>query len=78
MPRPPAPLGDIDLEVFREEGRRLVDWVARYLASAESYPVLPRVRPGDVTAALPASPPAGPEPLADIMADVERVIVPRS
>ena len=76
MPRPPAPLGDIDLEVFREEGRRLVDWVARYLASAESYPVLPRVRPGDVTAALPASPPAGPEPLADIMADVERVIVP--
>jgi aromatic-L-amino-acid decarboxylase len=76
VPRPPAPLGDIDLEVFREEGRRLVDWVARYLASAESYPVLPRVRPGDVTAALPASPPAGPEPLADIMADVERVIVP--
>ena len=76
MPRPPAPLGDIDLEVFREEGRRLVDWVARYLEGAEAYPVLPRVRPGDVTAALPASPPAGPEPLADILADVERVIVP--
>ena len=76
MPRPPDPLGDIDLEVFREEGRRLVDWVARYLAGAEGYPVLPRVRPGEVKASLPASPPRGPEPLRDILEDVERLILP--
>jgi aromatic-L-amino-acid decarboxylase len=76
VPRPPDPLGDIDLEVFREEGRRLVDWVARYLAGAEAYPVLPRVRPGEVTASLPASPPSGPEPLREVLADVERLILP--
>jgi aromatic-L-amino-acid decarboxylase len=73
---PEDPLGDIDLEVFREEGRRLVDWVARYLAGSEAYPVLPRVRPGDVRASLPASPPLLPEPLAEILADVERLILP--
>jgi aromatic-L-amino-acid decarboxylase len=76
VPRPPDPLGDIDLDVFREEGHRLVDWVARYLAGAEAYPVLPRVRPGDVKASLPASPPSGPEPLRDVLADVERLILP--
>ena len=76
MSRTPDPLGDVDLEIFREEGHRLVDWVARYLAGAEAYPVLPRVRPGEVKASLPASPPAGPEPLGAILADVERLIVP--
>jgi aromatic-L-amino-acid/L-tryptophan decarboxylase len=73
---PPDPLGDIDLEVFRDEGHRLVDWVARYLAGAEAYPVLPRVRPGQVKASLPVAPPAGPEPLGEILADVERLILP--
>jgi aromatic-L-amino-acid/L-tryptophan decarboxylase len=76
VPRPQPPLGDVDLEAFREEGRRLVDWVARYLAGAEAYPVLPRVRPGQIKASIPASPPSGPEPLGEIVADVERLIVP--
>ncbi|MFI5184466.1 MAG: pyridoxal phosphate-dependent decarboxylase family protein [Vicinamibacteria bacterium] len=72
----PSPLGDIDLETFRAQGRRLVDWITRYLAEAERLPVLARVRPGDVRRALPASPPASPEPLEDFLDDVERVIVP--
>ena len=38
-------LGDVDLEAFRAEGRRLVDWIARYLEGAERLPVVPRVRP---------------------------------
>jgi aromatic-L-amino-acid decarboxylase len=50
--------------------------VARYLEEAERYPVLPRVRPGELRAALPASPPEAPEPLERIVADVERLIVP--
>jgi aromatic-L-amino-acid decarboxylase len=53
-----------------------VDWIARYLAGSESYPVLARVKPGDVTAALPASAPDEPEPLAEILADVERIVIP--
>jgi len=76
VPGPSSSRGDVDLEAFREEGRRLVDWVARYLAGSEKYPVLPRVRPGEVKAALPSSPPVGPEPLREILDDVERLIVP--
>jgi aromatic-L-amino-acid decarboxylase len=53
-----------------------VEWIGQYLADPGRYPVLPRVRPGEIRASLPASPPAGPEPLADILADFERHILP--
>lgn len=68
--------GDVDLEAFRLEAHRFVDWVARYLAEPGRYPVLSRVRPGEVAASLPKAPPAGPEPLARLLPDVERLIVP--
>jgi aromatic-L-amino-acid/L-tryptophan decarboxylase len=38
--------------------------------------VLAQVKPGDIAAALPAHPPQRGEPLAAILADVDRVIVP--
>ncbi len=38
--------------------------------------MLSRARPGEVKAALPPSPPIRPEPLADVLADVERLIAP--
>ncbi len=72
----PGRLGDVDLDEFRVQGHRLIDWIARYLGSVESYPVLPRVRPGEVRAALPSVPPAQPESLAAILDDVDRVVVP--
>jgi aromatic-L-amino-acid decarboxylase len=73
---PPPHLGDLDLETFRTEGRRLVDWIARYLEGVERLPVLARVRPGEVRSALPPFPPARGEALETILADVDRVIVP--
>lgn len=69
-------LGDVPAEEFRSEAHRLVDWIARYLEGSERYPVLARVKPGEVRASLPASPPTSAEPLAAILADVERRIVP--
>jgi aromatic-L-amino-acid decarboxylase len=69
-------LGDVPAEEFRSEAHRLVDWIARYLEGSERYPVLARVTPGEVRASLPASPPGSAEPLAAILADVERLIVP--
>jgi aromatic-L-amino-acid decarboxylase len=68
--------GDIDLEAFREEGRRLVDWIAEYLAEGERLPVLSSLRPGELRASLPPSPPETGEPLRAILADVERRILP--
>jgi len=69
-------LGDVDPGVFQAEGHRVVDWIARYLDGAERYPVLSRVRPGEIRQALPATPPSRSEPLETILADVERVVVP--
>ncbi len=68
--------GDVDLEAFRREAGRFLDWVVRYLAEPGRYPVLARVRPGEVAAALPKSPPLAPEPLEALLPDVERLIVP--
>ena len=66
----------MDLEEFRLQGHRLIDWIARYLGGLESLPVLPRVRPGEVRAQVPPAPPAAGEPLARILDDVDRVVVP--
>jgi aromatic-L-amino-acid decarboxylase len=66
----------MDPEELRREGRRVVDWVADYLAHPERHPVLARVRPGEVRDALPADAPEIGEPFDRIFADFERVVVP--
>ena len=38
---------------FREQGHRVVDWIADYWESVDELPVLAQVQPGDVTASLP-------------------------
>jgi aromatic-L-amino-acid/L-tryptophan decarboxylase len=66
----------MDGETFRRHGHELVDWIAKYLEHPEQYPVLARVKPGDVTSALPLHAPENPESFDAIMADFERVLVP--
>src|SRR5690606_5450590 len=69
-------LGDMDPEAFRRHGHAVVDWIADYLADPTRWPVFPRVAPGSVRAALPAFPPSRPEPMEEVLADFERLIVP--
>ena len=66
----------MDIESFRHDGHRLIDWIAEYLAHPERYPVLAQVEPGQVRRALPEEPPEKPEPLEAILQDVEKVIAP--
>jgi len=73
---PSAFRGDLPVAEFLRYGHQLVDWVGAYFADPEQHPVLARVAPGDVRRQLPASPPARGESLADVLADVERVLVP--
>ena len=47
---------------FREDGHRLVDWLAEYFQWSLGNPVLSRVRPGAIRAALPAAAPEEGEP----------------
>ena len=63
-------------EEFRRHAHDVVDWIADYLEHADRYPVCSRSRPGDLLAALPPSAPEDGEPMADILADFERDIVP--
>jgi aromatic-L-amino-acid decarboxylase len=61
---------------FRKHGHALVDWIAEYLEHSEKYPVLARVKPGEIAAALPDHAPEQGEPFEAIMKDFERVLVP--
>ena len=69
-------LGDVDLDAFRREGRRAIEWIASHLEGIDARPVLARVEPGDVRATLPAAPPEEGEPLERLLDDFERLIVP--
>jgi aromatic-L-amino-acid/L-tryptophan decarboxylase len=68
--------GDMDPEAFRREAHRIADWIADYFATPERYPVLARVRPGEVRDALPPAAPEHGEPFDVILADFERTILP--
>ena len=61
---------------FRTHGKELIDWIADYLEHIEQLPVTSDVQPGDVRAQLPEHPPTEREPFADVMADLDRVVVP--
>jgi aromatic-L-amino-acid/L-tryptophan decarboxylase len=61
---------------LRRWGHAVVDWVADYLATVEDHPVLAGVAPGDVRAQLPPAAPEAPEPFADVLADLDRIVVP--
>lgn len=65
-------------EEFRKYGHQAIDWVAEFLTHVERYPVLPPVKPGELTDALPSHGPEKGEPMEAILADFERLIVPAS
>jgi aromatic-L-amino-acid decarboxylase len=61
---------------FREDGAAALDWAARYLDGVGELPVLAQVEPGDIRARLPASPPEQAESFADVLRDLDEIIVP--
>ncbi|MBT8461218.1 MAG: aminotransferase class V-fold PLP-dependent enzyme [Gemmatimonadetes bacterium] len=63
-------------ERFLGDAERTAQWIAAYRRRLNDLPVLPRVLPGDVTAALPLAPPEEPEALESVLSDLDDVIVP--
>ena len=61
---------------FRKHGKALVDWIADYYERVESFPVLSQVKPGEIRASLPASPPESGEPFEAMLRDVDEKILP--
>jgi aromatic-L-amino-acid/L-tryptophan decarboxylase len=66
----------MDPEAFRRDAHRVADWIADYLAHSGRYPVLARVEPGAIAAALPADAPLAGESFDAIFSDFERVLLP--
>ncbi|HEX6419419.1 MAG TPA: pyridoxal-dependent decarboxylase [Acidimicrobiales bacterium] len=71
--RPPYHMTPDEL---RRWGHRVVDWVADYHAAIEKHRVVPDVEPGEVRSLLPPGPPERPEPFDDVLADLDRVVLP--
>jgi aromatic-L-amino-acid decarboxylase len=61
---------------FRRHGHAVIDWIADYQSHVESFPVLSQVKPGQIRASLPATPPAQGEPFASLLKDVDTLILP--
>ncbi|MGH7610739.1 MAG: pyridoxal phosphate-dependent decarboxylase family protein [Candidatus Dormibacteria bacterium] len=69
-------LQDIDPAEFRELGQLAVEQLAHYLEGVEELPVLSRSRPGELLAQLPQEAPEEGEDLRDILADLDRLLLP--
>ena len=61
---------------FREDGAAALEWAARYLERVGDFPVLAQVEPGDIRSRLPASPPEQGEPFADVLRDLDQILLP--
>ncbi len=61
---------------FRDDGYAAVDWAADYLDHVGDLPVLAQVAPGELSARLPDSPPEQGEPFANVLRDLDELIVP--
>jgi aromatic-L-amino-acid/L-tryptophan decarboxylase len=70
------PIGDTPIAEFRKELHQLADWIADYREKLGEIRVAPNDKPGSIRAALPAQPPEHGELFENILADVDRLIVP--
>ena len=61
---------------FRDDGHAAVDWAADYLERVGDLPVLAQVRPGDIRARLPQSPPEQGEPFSAVLRDLDEILMP--
>ena len=75
------PMSDPSLSLsadeFRRLGHRVVDWIADYRAGVSARSVQCATSPGELLAALPAAPPERPQGFEAVLADLERLVLPR-
>ena len=61
---------------FRKDGAAALEWAASYLERVGELPVLAQVEPGELSAQLPLSAPEQPESFADVLHDLDQVLLP--
>ncbi len=65
-----------NIEEFREEAHRLVDWIAEYFENISNYPVKSSVQPGEISGHIPYRPPVEAESFNIIFNDFKNIILP--
>jgi aromatic-L-amino-acid decarboxylase len=68
-------LTDMPYEEFRNNGYKLVDWIANYLNDIEKYPPLSQVNPGDIIKRIPQTPPKKSEDFEIVLNDVDKILM---
>ncbi len=66
----------MDNDSFRRWAHKASDWSADYLAGVSHRPVRAQTKPGDILSRLPPEPPLHGEPMEDIFADLDGVVLP--
>jgi aromatic-L-amino-acid/L-tryptophan decarboxylase len=61
---------------LRSDGAAALEWAASYLERVGELPVLAQVAPGEIRARLPESAPEEGEPFADVLRDLDQVLLP--
>ncbi|MFZ2501622.1 MAG: pyridoxal-dependent decarboxylase, partial [Nocardioides sp.] len=63
-------------EEFRIAGHALIDWIADHRTRIPELAVRAQVEPGEVAGQLSSAPPADPDAFDEVLADLDRVVVP--
>jgi aromatic-L-amino-acid/L-tryptophan decarboxylase len=68
--------GDTPPEIFRHQLHQLADWIADFRKNLGEVRVSPNDKPGAIREKMPAQPPEDGESFEEILADIDRLIVP--
>ena len=71
-------LTDMSPAAFRAAAHEVADLIADYLEGVEAFAVFPSIEPGSIAPGFAAHAPEGPEPVEEILADVERLVLPNA
>jgi aromatic-L-amino-acid decarboxylase len=65
-----------DIDQFKREAYKFIDWIVDYYKNIDKYPVKPDIKPGQIYNELPADPPENGEPFDTIFNDFSKIILP--
>lgn len=65
----------MNIEEFKQNGYKIVDWISNYFENIEKYPVKSQVEPGEIFKRVPDIPPQIGENFNDILFDFEKKII---
>ena len=64
------------IDEFKNNGYKVIDWIADYYKNVDSFPVLSQAAPGDIRSQLPDHPPEDGETFEAVLADMNEKILP--